>query len=341
MLSGALMICASLLAQDFDWTMIPYRQTDKWGYITSDRKLVITPKYSDASWFSEGMAPVKVNGKWGFIDRSGKMVIPAKFTSVKPFRKGFVENGTSAGDTVLFAAATLGNSDVEVCINKKGQTMKGCPAIAENTIEGNNEPVKSVTTQKSYNLPNNSGLFDKIIDDYKIEGSDETFYLAMKGDMYGVFNSKFETIVPFEYNKISIVNSGTRNYLQVDKANKYGLYTPAGQQLFSPEYTKVVTVNGSDNKEYYIVQKDGMTYVKDGANKDFIANGYADIVYDNGGFVITDANKLQGYYFMDNKTIAPKYAQVQAVDGGKYLLVKTTAGQQGYIDSEGYEYFVE
>ncbi|MEO7444103.1 MAG: WG repeat-containing protein, partial [Ferruginibacter sp.] len=296
---------------------------------------------SDASWFSEGLAPVMMNGKWGYIDRAGKMVIPAKFSSAKAFRKGFVENGTNGGDTVLFAAATIGNSENEICINVKGQTMKKCPAIGESSIAGNNDPVKSVTTTKKYDLPNNSGLFDKIIDDYKVAGSDETYYLAMKGNMYGVFNSKFETIVPFEYSSIKMVNSGPRKYLEVDKGNLYGLYSPTGQQIYTPEYTRVITVNGTDNNEYYIIQKDGKTFVRDGNNKDFIANGYANITYDNGGFIITDENKLQGYYFMDNKIIAPKYMEVKSVDGGKYLLVKTASGRQGYINADGYEYFLE
>ncbi|MEO7266118.1 MAG: WG repeat-containing protein [Ferruginibacter sp.] len=338
----AVILClgAGVFAQT-DWTLIPYRQGNKWGYVSENKEVVFAPRYSEASWFSSGYAPVKVGAKWGYINRSGKMVIPAKFTSAKPFRKGYVPNGSNSGDSILFAAVTLNNTGYEQCINTKGQVMRKCPAIPENSVAENRIPVATITTKKTYNLPNNSGLFDKIIDDYKIEGSDETYYLAMKGDKYGVFNSKFETIVPFEYSDIKLMNSGNRRYLQVGRNNMYGVYSPAGQQLLSPEYTRVVTINGSDNNEYFIIQKDGKMYVKDGTNRDIISNGYENITYDNDGFIITNNNKLQGYYFLDNRVIEPRYQEIRMVNGGRYMLVKTPSGKVGYIKIDGTEYFIE
>ncbi len=338
----AIMFCtwANVFAQT-DWTLVPFRQGDKWGYVSENKEVVLAPKYREASWFSGGFAPVKVGTKWGYINRAGKMVIPAKYTSAKPFRKGYVPTGTNSGDSLLFAAVTLNNTGYEQCINTKGQVMSKCPAIPENSVAENRIPVATITTQKTYNLPNSSGLFDKIIDDYKIEGSDEKYYLAMKGDKYGVFNSKFETIVPFEYNEIKLMNSGNKRYLQVGRNNMYGVFTPAGQQLLTPEYTRVVTLNGSNNNEYFIIQKDGKMYVKDGSNKDIIANGYANITYDNDGFIITDNNKLQGYYFLDNRVIEPRYKEIRMVNGGRYMLVKMPSGKTGYIRVDGTEYFIE
>ncbi|MEO6404380.1 MAG: WG repeat-containing protein [Ferruginibacter sp.] len=340
LLACMLSIGANVFAQT-DWTLVPYRAGNKWGYVSENKEIVLAPRYADASWFSAGLAPVKLGTKWGYINRAGKMVIPAKYTSAKPFRKGYMPNGTSGGDSLLFAAVTLNNSGYEQCINIKGKVMSKCPAIPENSVPENRVPVATVSTQKTYNLPNSSGLFDKIIDDYKLDGSDETYYLAMKGDKYGVFNSKFETVVPFDYSDIKLMNSGNKRYLQVGRANMYGVYSPSGKQLLTPDYTKVVTVNGMNNNEYYIVQKDGKMYVKDGSNKDIIANGYADITYDDNGFIITDNNKLQGYYFLDNHTIAPRYKEIRMVNGGKYMLVKTASGKTGYIDLNGTEYFIE
>lgn len=338
--AGLFLFSANVFSQT-DWTLIPYRQGDKWGYVSENKEVVFAPRYSDASWFSGGFAPVKVGTKWGYIDRSGKMVIPAKYTSAKPFRKGYMPNGNSGGDSLLFAAVTIDNSGYEQCINTKGKIMGKCPAIPENSVVENRIPVATITTQKTYNLPNSSGLFDKIIDDYKIDGSDETYYLAMKGDKYGVFNSKFETVVPFEYSDIKLMNSGNKRYLQVGRANMYGVYSPIGKQLLTPDYTKVVTINGSDNNEYFIIQKEGKMYVKDGNNKDIIANGYTDITYDNNGFIITGDNKMQGYYFLDNHFIEPRYQEIRMVNGGKYMLVKTASGKTGYIKIDGTEYFIE
>lgn len=328
--------------QQIDLSLIPYRQGDKWGYANPGGKIVIAPKYAEANWFSEGYAAVKSGSKYGYINKSGTMVIPARYTVAKSFRKGFMpREGKEGGDSVLFAGASLQANGYEICINSKGATMPKCPAIAENSVAENNIPVQTVVTQKNYSVPNNNGLFDKIVDDYKVSGSDETYYVAVKNNRYGVFNTKFETIVPFEYDSIRLVRSATP-YLEVNKSGMYGVLNSLGQVKIVPENTRVFSVRGADNKDYIIIKKDGRTYVRDLDNNLIIANGYSDIVYDNsGGFILTGDDNLRGYYFADKTMIAPKYSDIKLVNGTRYLLVKTFSGKLGYISSTGNEYFVE
>jgi hypothetical protein len=336
------MLASITFAQDVDLSLIPYRSGDKWGYSSPEKNILITPKYDDAAWFSEGYAAVKIGNKWGYINKAGKLVIPAKYTVAKSFRKGYLPNASkSGGDSILFAGASLQASGYEVCINTKGVTLTKCPAIPENSVAQNRIPIQTIITQKTYSIPNNNGLFDKIENDYKIEGNNETYYIAQKGGMYGVFNSKFDTIVPFTYNAIELLKSGDHQYLKVTKDGKSGLLAPAGAVIVNPENTNLNLVNTSDNVEYVIVQHDGKSYVKDMKNNDFISRGYSDIVYDDGGFIVTADNKLKGYYFLNNTSIAPKYTEVKRVNGGKYLQVKTFAGKTGYISAAGNEYFVE
>jgi len=338
-----LMIAANTYAQQIDMSLIPYRQGDKWGFASPDKHIVIAPKYNEVSWFSEGYASVKVGNKYGYINKAGRLVIPAKFTVAKSFRKGYMPTpGKTGGDSVLFAGASLNSSGYEICINTKGARMPKCPAINENSVPENKIPVQTVIRQKTYSLPNNGGLFDKIVDDYKISGNDETYYVAMKNNMYGVFNSKFDTIVPFQYNNIKVVMSGNSPYLEVNKDGMYGIANSSGQMVILPENTKVVTIDGKDGIEYVIVQRGGKTYVKDINNKDIISNGYSDIIYDDaGGFIITGDDNMRGYYFADNTVIQPRYLDVKLVNGTRYLIVKTSAGKVGYISSTGNEYFVE
>ena len=53
-----------------------------YGFRDKDGNLTISPTYSKAQDFSDGLAAVKTtDGKWGFIDKTGKMVIEAKFSS--------------------------------------------------------------------------------------------------------------------------------------------------------------------------------------------------------------------------------------------------------------------
>jgi hypothetical protein len=60
----------------------------KYGYVNTQGKVVIAPKYDDALAFSEDLAPVKVGGKWGYIDKTGKMIISVQFASAKTFSEG-------------------------------------------------------------------------------------------------------------------------------------------------------------------------------------------------------------------------------------------------------------
>ena len=328
--------------QQIDMSLIPYRKAAKWGYASPDGQIVITPRYDEANWFSEGYAAVKLGKKYGYINKAGNMVIPAKFTVAKSFRKGFMPNPAKAGgDSVLFAGASLQASGYEICINTKGARMPKCPAIAESSVPENNVPVKTVVTVKNYSIPNNNGLFDKIVDDYKISGSDETYYIAVKDNRYGIFNTKLETIVPFEYDGMKLVN--TKNpYLEVNKAGMYGILNSMGQVKIAPENSQVLSVKGEGDRDYIIIKKDGKTYVKDADNNFVIAEGYADIIYDGmGGFIITGDNNMRGYYFSDKTTVAPKYTDIKLVNGTRYLQVKTFSGKLGYISSAGNEYFVE
>ena len=338
--AGFLLMAINCFAQP-DMSLIPYRSGDKWGYATADKNIVIAPTYKEANWFSEGYASVMIGKKYGYINRQGKLVIPAKFTVAKPFRKGYAPNINKAGgDSVLFAGASLEASGYEICINSRGTRMPKCPAINENSAVENSVPIGTVVKEKTYTLSNNNGMFDKITDDYKIKGSDETYYIALKGDKYGVFNSKFETIVPFQYNSIKINRDEPMPFLQVNQGGMFGVVMPDGKVSIAPEYSNLNIVKAGNGKEYVIIQKNGKTYVKDISNQDIISTGYTDIAYDDaGGFVITGDNNNRGFYFMDNSVIQPKYKEIKMLNGGKYLMVKTASGKTGYISNTGEEYF--
>ena len=131
--------------------------------------------------------------------------------------------------------------------------------------------------------------------------------------------------------------------MQVQKNGNYGIMNANGQPGISTDYSTMTIVNGYDNKDYVIIKKDGKTYVKDMMNNDIISSGYNDIVYDNnGGFILTDANNMRGYYFPDNRNISPKYGDVRMVNrGSNYLQIKTSNGKVGYINAAGDEFFKE
>lgn len=329
-----LLAASAVSAQQVDRNIVPYRSGAKWGFSDLDRKITVTPKYDEVGWFSEGLAPVRVGSKWGYVNTSGKLVIPAKFTVAKNFRRGYMPTKTG-GDTILFAGASVRADKYEICINSKGATLPKCPAIAENSVVENRVPVKTVTTQKVYSLDNSGGLYDKIVDDYQVDGAQ--YYVAQKNGKYGIINAQFQNTVPYEYDKITIDRSMDEPYLQVTKNDLMGIMGTNGQLKIQPENTSIHVVRGRDNKNYAVAQRGNKFYVRNMADNSVVADGFNNITYDDHGFVVTDANNLQGYYY-NGRMINPKYKKIEWLNDN-YLRVTTANGRVGYISTAGDEYF--
>ena len=64
--------------------LIPYRKKDKWGFCTSDKKIIIDCEYDDAYPFTDGLARVQINDKSGFVDKKGNIIIPCIYDSNFP-----------------------------------------------------------------------------------------------------------------------------------------------------------------------------------------------------------------------------------------------------------------
>ena len=63
---------------------------DRYGYLTADGKIAISPSFVYADEFHEGLAIVSTRQLYvyGFIDRTGKLVIPDRFTEAHSFSNG-------------------------------------------------------------------------------------------------------------------------------------------------------------------------------------------------------------------------------------------------------------
>ncbi len=79
--------------------LIPFESNGKWGYCDSTSKVVIKPKYYEASKFnSNGMALVKnEKGLKGVINEKGKVLLPTKYKEIY-FNPSFAYLGASGGE---------------------------------------------------------------------------------------------------------------------------------------------------------------------------------------------------------------------------------------------------
>ncbi len=347
-----MLFASPVFAQDADMTLIPYRQGDLWGYADSDKKIVIKPEYNEANFFYEGFASVKKGTKFGYINKTGKVIIPFKFYTAGPFRFGYMSKAAKAKivtaddltenqNVILFAGASLRTDGYEICINAKGETIPKCPAINENSAPDMNE--KSTNTFKSnYSTINKTDLFDKIVNDYKMLGREDSYYIALRNNSQGVFNNKFEVIVPFEYDSIKKINIGGMIYLQVSKNGMHGVLYGNGSPYITADNSSILYLKAKNEKDYFIISKEGKTSIKDIQYRNVVEANYKSISYDiEGGFVLTGNENLKGFYFLNNQLLEPKYADVKLVKGGKYLIITTATGKTGFVNEYGVEFFEE
>lgn len=65
--------------RDFSDGLLAVRKDDKYGYIDTSGKQVISYRYNVAGDFDEGMAVVSNGDKYGIINESGKTIVPFQF----------------------------------------------------------------------------------------------------------------------------------------------------------------------------------------------------------------------------------------------------------------------
>jgi hypothetical protein len=338
-----------VFAQTDDMSLIPYRKGDLWGYATPDKTIIVNPEYEEANLFSEGFASVKKGGKFGYINREGKVVIPFKFFTAKRFHYGFYGSDTKPNPkekapvtqkTVLFAGASLQASGYEICIDTKGNQLAKCPAINENVVVDNDKP-NTVTVVANYSTIQKTDLFDKIVGDYKIiAGADDTYYIATRNNNYGVFNNKFEVIVPFEYSMIEKMNIGAMVYLKVEKAGLKGILFGTGSPYLPVDNSRIEQVKAANGNSYFIFTKDGLSGIKDNKYNNIVETIYSDIVYDEaGGFILTAGGIYKGFCFLNNSVLLPRFAEVKPIKGGEFVMVKNAKGKWGFVNNNLVEFF--
>ncbi|CAN0526822.1 unnamed protein product, partial [Scytosiphon promiscuus] len=72
--------------KEFSNGLAPVESNGFWGYINSQGKWAIQPRFKVAKSFNYGYARIRdVNSKWGFIDTQGNWVVEPKFEDAKDF----------------------------------------------------------------------------------------------------------------------------------------------------------------------------------------------------------------------------------------------------------------
>jgi hypothetical protein len=125
----------------FSEGLAPVVTNNHWGYIDHSGKLVISPQFLRAAYFTEGLAPVAIAQdktlKWGFIDHSGRFAIPARYDTVGHFSEGLAVVGMlrmrdgRPCDTILGYIGKEGKSSINPQFNWLAGAFHGGLAQAQ------------------------------------------------------------------------------------------------------------------------------------------------------------------------------------------------------------------
>ena len=342
---------------DYSNDMAVIRDSDHTGFINSRGEEVVPCKYAFAGSFSEGLAAiVNDEGKIGFINLQGNVVIPCKYDRAWDFSDGLapVSNGNGFGyinhnDELLipygFMEPSLFSNGCAI-VRRISDGKCGIIDTSGKTIipfeYGSIEPVY---TDGTFNFSNGGDEFCMIR---------TNLLIANKGNTYGIFNEKGETIIPFVEEPITLSNlayfdKGAQKeeseiLVHLDRIDKSYLISSSGKLIipfaFKRAYPsfdgyRLVLSKDEDDDDF---GPDDIILIKDYSN--MVNNSKKDYVFfgppvDGYTIVVSPDDGKTGFADLNGEVKVPlKYDRVGVFWDG-LAPVMNDSGLWGYIDKEG------
>ena len=191
-----------------------------WGFINKKGEWVIEPRFTEALFFSEGLALVEFDGKYGFINTKGEWVIEPRFDDeTRGFYSGLA-NVKFEGKWGL--------------IDKKGKWI--VEPILDNRVYfkelAESEGLTEVQINKKWGLINAEGewVIEPILDDVW-DFSEGVARAAFKG-LWGFINTKGEWVIE---PRLDEARSFSEGLARVKSDGKWGFINTAGEWIIEPK----------------------------------------------------------------------------------------------------------
>ena len=346
-------------ASTFNEGLAAVKLRSLYGFIDTEKNLVITPTYEEAYPFSDGMALVKKNGLWGAIDKKNNVVIPFNY-----------EEATIISDNLL----SVKQNNNYGCVDFKGNIIidfisqnpiliynhnnKNIAIITENNYQGfidldtnfkvepkytgimpfydNNSHIISLECNRKFGFVN---LDTKTIVEPKYSNS-----LSFNGELspvsidgkFGYINIKDEIVIEPIYNSANPFYNGLANVSLngktgcIDKTGK--IVIPIIYDYITPFYQNYVTTASIDGKVSLINTKGQLLFEPKFQNIDF--NSENDMF--PASYVDEDINIK--YVFINKKgeiVLNTDYTGISSFHNG--LATVSNLGKYGIIASNGME----
>jgi len=239
----------------------------KWGFIDQTGKIVIEPKYTAVSDFSEGLAAVKtggthfIGGKWGFIDRTGVEVIEPQFEGARSFSEGLA---AVCLDRKWGFIARDGKLRIEPQFESANPFHEGLAVFTSGKKYGYIDRLGNVIIEPRFQW---AGWFSEGLAPVEVPGEGGadglSGYINVKGEMEIVLLPPYTSGLGF---------SESVAYVR-DANGKYALIDRDGEIVAAPEYTvnwpgafrdglaEVRSITAEGEEEWGVIDKTGTVVV--------------------------------------------------------------------------------
>ena len=209
-LGGLLLAGMPAMAQE----LYPMRNFNKWGYINSEGRWIIPPKYEMALNFSDGLALVKDTYKggevWDVIDEKGQKVIQSEYYGYGIFLKIY---------------------DYRISIQPNQQFTEGLIPVA---IEIMDPHYKGETVSGYLNKEGELevyGYYDKVYNFH------DGYASAIKDGKFGFIDKTGEWVIRPTYVMAGSFSNGLAPALD-EKSRKWGYINKEGAWVIKPQFSK-------------------------------------------------------------------------------------------------------
>ncbi len=198
-----------------NYTLMPKKVHDKYGFANSSGLMVIPPIYDQVLWFAEGLAPARIGTKWGFINERGETVIPYKYADARVFHEGVAiirVGGTLQIDANGQKTISRGSEGI---IDQKGRVLaKGFDSINESS-----QGRLRVEINDLFGYVDTFGHIKAAIAYEDARWFSEGLAAVKKGGKWGYVNRDGKITIPFLYDDIVAFSEGLA---AVQKQGKWG-----------------------------------------------------------------------------------------------------------------------
>lgn len=215
--------------EETDYSLLPVKTGNRFGYINLKGEYVINPQFDDVTMFHNGIARVKKDEKYGYIRKDGSYLCLPVY-----------KNATIFSDGVAWTVMEKGEP---VAIDTKGQelfTAKGARSVRNfsdglaafdvrspdgNIYCGYMDKKGNVIISPSHWIakPFNNGLAA----------------VAGKSFTFGYINQKGKLVIAYQFNEARMFDENGRAIVKSDKDELFGVIDQKGNYIINPQFAEM------------------------------------------------------------------------------------------------------